>query len=343
MKKVYSTSFGELKNQLITQFTMENKNGMRVSSCTLGAIITEIIVPDTEDNFENVVCSFDRAEQYLEHPHFFGAAIGRFAGRLENSEVYLNGQTIQLTPNEGAHLLHGGACGFHNQIWQVESGELENGVFTKYHVTNEGEFPGKLQMTITYTLTDENELIISYDGICDEDTVLNCTNHSYFNLSGDLKETIHNHSLRFAASEMLPINEQGLPLGEASPIRDTIFDFNEAKPIGDVIGKNDAQVQLASGGIDHPFILQGTTIELTEPKSGRVLTIVTDDKALVVYTGSKIGHGYRFREAPARDFLGICLEVQNVPNSMKYKHFPSAIIKKNERYTKQTVYQFSVK
>lgn len=335
-------SFGKVYNRRIDEITLTNKNGMYVSSCTFGCSITEIATPDVNGVIENVVCSFDTVEKYAQYPQFFGAAIGPFAGRLEDAVIEINSSMYQAEPNEGKHLLHGGKEGFHNQIWQYEIGESLRGPFVKYklNITSKN-FPVNLNMSITYTLTDTNELIILYEGISDADTVLNCTNHSYFNLSGNLKRTIEGHLLQFTSKEMLYINEQGVPLGKIENVANTLFDFNKKKPLREVIGHQDVQVQLAGGGIDHPFFLEQNEIVLIDEESGRKLTIITDQRALVVYTGNKIGSGYSFKEAPAQNFLGICLEVQNAPNSVKHKNLPSALLKKNTPYVHETIYKFS--
>lgn len=335
-------TFGKVCEQLVYEVILTNENGMYVSSCTLGCIITAIATPDANGLIENVVCSFDSAEKYKQYPQFFGSAIGPFAGRLEDAIIEINGNSYQARANEGHHLLHGGNDGFHNQMWQYETGVSSRGQFVKYFLDfDSNDFPGKLNISITYTLTESNELIISYKGESDADTILNCTNHSYFNLSGNLKRTIEGHTLKFDSREMLYIDENGLPLGNIENVVGTVFDFNEKKYLREVIDSNFTQVKLASGGIDHPFLLEKNEIELSEEESGRKLTIITDEQALVVYTGSKIGSGYSFKEAPAQNFLGICLEVQNVPNSVKYKHFPSSIVKKGVPYQRETIYRFT--
>lgn len=334
--------FGQVNEHSIFEITLTNSNGMYVSSCTFGCVITTMATPDRSGTIENVVCSFDTADKYKQYPQFFGAAIGRFAGRLEDSLIEIEGVVYQAAANEGKHLLHGGVDGFHNQIWDYEIGETLRGLFVKYTLnTTSIDFPGKLIMSITYTLTVNNELIISYEGISDADTILSCTNHSYFNLSGNLKRTIVDHSLKFSSEKMLYINDQGVPVGNLETVAGTLFDFNEKKYLREVIGKKHTQINLASGGMDHPFLLAQNEIELEDEESGRKLTIVTDEKALVLYTGSKIGSGYQFKEAPARNFLGLCLEVQNVPNSIKHKHLPSSILKKGELYQHETIYKFS--
>ncbi|KGR74231.1 aldose epimerase family protein [Ureibacillus sinduriensis] len=336
--------FGSLNGVPIEEITMTNNKGMSISSCTLGCIITEIMTEDREGNFENVVCSFDSANEYQSNPQYFGAAIGRFAGRLENALVEIDGVVHSIEPNEGGkHLLHGGNKGFHNQIWRYETGSTEQGLFTKYLSTGTQDgFPGTLTMTINYILTNDNELIIEYNGESDKNTLLNCTNHSYFNLSGNLQRTIHDHELQFCSKHMLYLDEEGLPLGELVKVVGTPFDFNTKRTLNSIIGSRHSQVSLANGGIDHPFLLESGVIHLSEEQSGRQLTIKTDDPAVVIYTGSKIGNGFSFKKAQAQNYLGLCLEVQNLPNSMKYRHFPSSILRKGERYYKKTTYKFSV-
>ena len=342
-RKITQNIFGQVKGHDVVHTVMQNGSGMRFASCTYGATITEIAVPNRAGLIENVVCSFERVEDYLAQPQFFGSTIGPFAGRLENSELVINGQSLHVTPNEGEHLLHGGRAGFHSKIWRVETFEEEDRLTTKYLLTYDEEFPGELQIVVCFSLLETNEVVVTYSGVSSEDTVLNCTNHSYFNLSGDLKETIHNHTLKMNATRYIPIDEQGLPLGKPLEVASTVFDFTQAKDLSGVIGSTDEQVSLASGGLDHPFLLEEGVIVLSDTKSGRQLTIVTQEPAVVVYTGSKIGSGYSFKEAAAQNFLGICLEEQNVPNSSKYSQYPSAFLAKGAPYLKTTWYKFEVK
>lgn len=335
--------FGVINGQPVEEITLTNDNGMSVSSCSFGCTITGIITPDAHGVMENVVCAFDTVEKYVQHPHFYGAAIGRFAGRLEDAVIEVDGFFCQAKPNEGAHLLHGGADGFHQRLWSYEVGETTRGQTVTYRLLLPAQyFPGNLQMSITYTLTNEQELIMTYEGVSDADTLLSCTNHSYFNLSGNLKRTIEQHTLQFSSKDMLYINEYGLPLGTLEQVEGPLFDFSKRKKLAPILGHDHEQIKFAHGGLDHPFLLADAVIELADEQSGRKLTISTDEQALVVYTGNKIGEGYHFKEAAARDFLGICLEVQHLPNSVKYKHLPSAILRKGQLYKKETVYKFSI-
>lgn len=342
LRQISQAGFGEIDGFEVIETVMQNANGMRFASCTYGATITEIAVPNREGLIENVVCSFNRVKDYKQNPHFFGSTIGPFAGRLENSELVIDGKVLRVKPNEGKHLLHGGSLGFHNALWTVETIERPDSLTTKYTLTYNQEFPGIIEMEVSFTLLETNEVVVAYKGFGSEDTYLNCTNHSYFNLSGNLKHSIHRHTLQLYAQSYIPIDEESLPLGEPIAVEGTHFDFSRGTTLQEVIGQNDAQIQLASGGLDHPFLLNNGTIVLTDEESGRRLTIVTQEPAVVIYTGNKIGVGYQFKNAPAQDFLGICLEEQNVPNSIKYPHYPSSLLKKGELYVKKTHYKFDV-
>lgn len=340
---IWSEPFGYLDGHAIEKITMRNKHGMQVSCITYGCIITTILVADRLGSFKNVVLSFDDLHAYLQQPQFFGAIIGRFAGRLEESKVRLEDEMIQLTPNEGKHLLHGGKNGFHHQIWHAAFGiepDCQSVTFSlEDHLS---EFPGTLNMTVRYLLTDENELIIEYTGFGDQDTLLNCTNHSYFNLSGNLKETIHDHTLYFRSNKMLPLNKDGLPLGEYVETTGTVFDFNTEQPLSKVLSSRDEQVIFASNGLDHPFLLDERLMIVKDYKSGRQLTVQTDEPSVVIYTGNKIGNGYNFSNGPAKNYLGICLETQKPPNSIKYPQLQSSLLRKGELYNSSTSYHFSI-
>lgn len=342
LRQITQASFGEIDGFEVIETVMQNASGMRFASCTYGATITEIAVPNREGLIENVVCSFNQVKDYKQNPQFFGSTIGPFAGRLENSEIVIDGKTLQLKPNEGKHLLHGGSKGFHNALWTVETIERPDSLTTKYTLTYNEEFPGIIQMEVSFTLLETNEVVVTYKGSSSEDTFLNCTNHSYFNLSGNLKHPIHQHTLQFEAQSYIPIDEQGLPLGEPIAVAGTCFDFSAGSILQEIFKQNDPQIQLASGGLDHPFLLNKGKIVLADEESGRRLTILTQEPAVVIYTGNKMGMGYQFKNAPAQNFLGICIEEQNVPNSIKYPHYPSSFLAKGKLYQKKTYYKFEV-
>lgn len=337
---IKQSAFGHVNGTEILQTTMENENGVRVSTMTYGAAITEIAVPDRHGIIENVVCSFPNVEGYIANPQFFGATIGPFAGRLENATLRIYEEEIQLTPNEGKHLLHGGDQGFHQQIWNVTTEQCGQELRTMYDLTYNTDYPGPIFCHATFSLLPSNTLEIVYEARAENDTYINLTNHSYFNLSGNLKRTVVQHELTIPAAHYLPINEEGLPLNECEAAAGTLFDFRQKKSLGSIIGADHPQIALAKGGLDHPFLLNGEVIELSEPESGRTLRIVTEDKAAVIYTGNKIGEGFHFLDAPATNFSGICIEEQNVPNSVLHPNLPSSFVKGKTTYHKKTLYHF---
>lgn len=340
---IWSESFGRINEHTIEKITMKNVHGMQISCITYGCIITKVLVADKFGTFENVVLSFDNLNKYLQQPQFFGAVIGRFAGRLEDSKVCVANEVIQLTPNEGKHLLHGGKYGFHNQIWDVATGVEKGRLYIKFTLEDKlSEFPGTLQMTVKYILTDNNDFIIQYNGFCDQDTLLNCTNHSYFNLSGNLRRTIHNHTLQLYSKKILPLNKEGVPLGEFIETNGTVFDFMTEQPLNKMLSSTDEQVVFASNGLDHTFLLEKRIITLKDYRSGRQLTVLTDEPSIVIYTGNKIGCDYEFSNGSAKDYLGICLETQKPPNSVKYPQLQSSLLRKGEVYNSSTIYRFSI-
>lgn len=340
MRKITQQHFGYAQSSEIIETTMCNRHGMQVSSCTYGATITKIMTANREGKLENIVCSFPTVEGYIENPQFFGATIGPFAGRLENAVLQVGDKQHTVFPNEGPNLLHGGSDGFHQAIWQVHTMENTNSVSTIYELDYQGNYVGHIKMTVTMTLYDTNELTIHYEGTSTEDTLLNCTNHTYFNLSGNLKRPIHRHQLKLSADCFIPINDQALPLGEYRSVKGTPFDFNNSEPLIQSIQADNTQIHFASQGLDHPFVLTNKELLLVDEESGRKMTIITDDAAVVVYTGNKIGDDFNFTEARAANHLGVCLEVQNFPNSSKYPLFPSSLLRKGERYEKTTIYKF---
>lgn len=335
MKLLKQTNFGWIGEQEILETTMVNSNGMRVSTCTYGATLTKLIVADRAGVLENIICSFPSVDGYRENAQFFGATIGPFAGRLENAQIRLEEKVYHLTANDSNHLLHGGEQGFHQAIWQVTTAQSESAYTTEYQLCHSGEYPGDIKMKVQYILNDRDELVIKYEGFSNKDTLINCTNHAYFNLSGDLKRTVHAHQLTIPAYFYMPLNDAGLPNGDYAEVAQTLFDFNQGGKLATVI---DSSLK----GLDHPYILTGQSISLYDEVSGRKMKIKSEDRALVVYTGNKIGEGYAFNEAPAQNYLGVCLEEQNVPNSNIHKHLPSSFIKKNDCYSKETIYQFTI-
>ncbi|WP_050183801.1 aldose epimerase family protein [Domibacillus robiginosus] len=334
---------GTINSINIKEFTLANKNGMKVSFLDYGCIITKIVVPDREGNFENVVLGYENADQYVQNPWYLGAVIGRFAGRIGGGSFELDGKTYTLEQNDGNNHLHGGKTGFDKVVWQSEC--MAGGVqFTCESPDGEGGYPGNVKVTVTYTLNDENEFAIHYEALSDERTLLNMTNHTYFNLSGSLKRDITGHVLQIDSDQYVELNDQLLPTGKLQSVAGTAFDFRRGQTIQAGVESDDSQNKLAGEGYDHPFILTGNgDIMLSDEPSGRILSIKTDQNCVVLYSGTQINEGVALNSGESRKYAGLCLETQGLPDSIHHPHFPQNILEKDQRYLSRTVYRFSTK
>jgi aldose 1-epimerase len=346
--KILKQGFGVLNGQTITAYTLMNDRGMEVTSLDYGCIITRILAHDQNGILENVVLGFDSIEEYVEHSPYFGAVVGRFAGRIKGAEFELNGKTYRLAQNDNGNHLHGGLQGFDKVVWRTELVENEDSVSLVFsYLSRDGEegYPGNLQMKVTYTLNNNNELIISYEGRSDQTTLLNVTNHSYFNLSGDLRHDILNHHLTIQSSKFLELDEKLIPTGQLPAVEHTPFDFKAGRKIKDGTVSDHPQNILAGKGYDHPFILDennNNEIVLKDEESGRMLTIETDEPAVVLYTGNQLEDHFSIRDVRGRKYLGLCLETQGLPDSIHHMEFPSNILEKDKVFRSETKYKFSV-
>lgn len=337
--------FGELNGHKIKSYTISNDHGMSVSCIEYGGIITGISVPDREGNIENVVLGFDTLEEYINHSPFFGAIIGRVAGRVAGSAFTLDGTVYQLPKNDGEHQLHGGTGGFHQVIWDsaAEKGLNEANIRFSY-VSPDGEegYPGTLKVTVSYTLNNENELVINYEAISDEKTIINLTNHTYFNLSGDLKRDILEHEVTIKSDHFLELDETLIPTGEFIHVENTPFDFRAGKKIKEGVNSGHQQNLLAGGGYDHPFLLNKGEMTVADSVSGRKLAVETDRPSVVLYTANMLGNDFQIRGVQSKRHLGLCLETQCPPDAVHHEHFPSIVLEKNEIYKTSTNFKFHV-
>jgi aldose 1-epimerase len=333
-------------------FTLRNSAGMEVAITNYGGRIVSLLVPDRNGKFEDVVLGFDSFDGYWKKNPYLGAIVGRYANRIANAEFKLNGITYRLARNNGENSLHGGLHGFDKVLWKAkEIASQESAAIELSYLSPDGEegYPGNLSVIVTYTLTEANELRIDYGAMTDKDTVLNLTNHSYFDLTGDGGGYILDHEIAINADRFTPINEHLIPTGELRPVAGTPFDFRSAARIGARIDDPDPQIQLASG-YDHNFILNGGGRELTlaaranEPKSGRILEVRTTEPGVQFYSGNhldgsvtgKRGKAYGYRAA-------FCLETQHFPDSPNKPNFPRTDLKLGERFRSTTVFKFSAK
>ncbi len=329
--------------------TLTNKNGMMATITPYGGKIISLMVPDKNGHWGDVVLGYDSAEQYPNGNPYFGALIGRYGNRIAKGKFSLEGTDYQLKTNNGANALHGGPAGFHNVTWRLEKAETGNKA-ELYYISKDGEegYPGNLKVKITYTLTDDNELMIEYEAATDKTTVVNLTHHSFFNLAGAGNGTILDHSLFINADKFTPVDDGLIPSGELKNVKGTPFDFTKPTKIGERIDVVDAQLKNGKG-YDHNWVLlrkgEGLSLAATvsEPTSGRVMEVWTTEPGLQFYSGNflngndigKGGKKYEFRTA-------FCLETQHFPDSPNHPDFPSTVLKPGQVYKHKTVYKFKV-
>ncbi len=337
----------------IQEYTLKNKNGMVVKITNYGATITSIIVPDREGNMADVALGYDSVEGYInaiDRP-YFGAVVGRYGNRIGKGLFTIDGTEYELTTNNGENHLHGGNMGFDKVVWDGEV--VEDGVKLTY-VAKDGEegYPGNLTLSVTYTLTDDNEIVMHYEATTDKATIVNVTNHTYFNLAGEGAETINDHILQINGSKTTPVDAGLIPTGEFAAVDGTPFDFREPTEIGKRVDADDQQIKYGPG-YDHNWVLdrKGSGMELAatlfEPKSGRVLEVITEEPCIQFYGGNfldgrltgKSGKPYTYRS-------GLCLETQHAPDSINHEGeegWPSVILRPGEKYDTTTIYKFSTK
>lgn len=331
------------------EYTLKNDRGMEISVLNYGGIITEMFVPDVDGNLENVVIGFENYQDYLtKNKGFFGAIIGRVAGRIQGSSFELDGESFQLKPNEGENHLHGGENGFHQVIWNVLPFQTESAAgleMTHHSPDGEGGYPGDLDVKVTYTLTNDNALAITYQATSSKKTPLTLTNHSYFNLSGGLQKDIQNHQITLDSSRFVELDDQLIPTGKILDVEGTPFDFRNGRKIKDGI-QSDYQQNLNAGkGYDHYFIFdheQPESVQVTEEKSRRLLKIKTDQPGMVMYSSTGLSDDLQLKERNSSLYLGLCLETQGSPASLHHEGFPSVILEANEPYHTQTTFTFDV-
>lgn len=342
--KVKKESFGQIDNQPIFSFTLLNDHGIEVSAINYGGIITKINVPDKNGVLENIVLGHDTLNDYIQDSSFLGAICGRVAGRIKDGSFELDGNTYNLAKNDNSNHLHGGINGFNKVVWDAET--IEDGVRFSY-VSPHGEegYPGNVTVEVMYTLNNENELTIHYGAQSDQKTLLTLTNHSYFNLSGDLKRDVLDHTLTIKSNQFLELDHEFIPTGHYLNVENTPFDFRNENVIKSGTNSQHPQNVLVGNGYDHPFILDKNhenEVLLKDPESGRILTIETDEPAVVVYSGNSLQSEGNFRGVPSRPYLGICLETQAFPDAIHHSHFPSIALEKGQSYSSVTKYKFGV-
>ena len=336
--------------QAIERYTLRNANGVEADIITWGGIVTRLVVPDRSGKPGDVVLGFDGPEGYLaEHP-YFGALIGRYGNRIARAQFTLNGKTYKLAANNGPNALHGGLRGFDKRLWSARPLSAPEGQALELtYVSKDGEegYPGTLTARVVYTLTGDNVLRIEYEARTDQDTVVNLTNHSYFNLAGQASGDILSHVIQIDADRFTPVDATLIPTGELRPVAGTPFDFRTPERIGARIDANDEQIK-AGKGYDHNFVLNGRmgtlrrAARVTEPASGRVMEVHTTEPGVQFYTGNFLDGSLKGKEGAVYKFrTGFCLETQHFPDSPNQPSFPSTVLKPGQTYRSKTEYRFS--
>ena len=336
----------------VDKYILKNEKGMEISVITYGGIITSWTAPDKNGNYQDIALGYDSLGQYEKSSPYFGALIGRYGNRIAKGKFTLDGTEYQLATNDGQNHLHGGVKGFDKVVWTASESTTDNTaslVLTYLSKDMEEGYPGNLQTTVTYTLNNDNTLEVVYEATTDKKTIVNLTQHSYFNLSGDFTKPILDHEITIDADKLVPVDATLIPTGELTDVTNTPFDFRHAKTIGKDIEAKDEQLKRGEG-YDHCWVLnnqsQGMRLVASayHPESGRVMEVFTDEPGIQLYTGnfldgtlpSKQGGTYGHRS-------GFCLETQHYPDSPNQKDFPSVVLNPGENYVSKTSFKFSVK
>ena len=336
----------------VSEYTLKNSNGMEVSVISYGGIITSWKAKDRDGNYKDIVLGFNDLSDYETRSPYFGALIGRYGNRIKEGKFSLDGVEYDLVVNNGENHLHGGLNGFDKVIWDIEKEVNDKSASLILRYTSrdmEEGYPGNLDVKVTYTLTNDDELRVRYEAETDKKTVINLTQHSYFNLSAGLSRDILAHQITIDANSYLPVDQTLIPTGEIKSVIGTPFDFRESKSVGDNIDEENTQLTFGNG-YDHCWVLnkQDEGIRLVasayDPLSGRLLEVSSDQPGIQFYSGnfldgtleSKDGAKYEFRS-------GFCLETQHYPNSPNQESFPSVTLNPGEKYDTKTIFRFSTR
>ncbi len=346
--------FGKLADgREVFEYTLTNVYGTRANIIDYGAIVVSLFVPDRNAVLQDVVLGYDNLEGYVADQSYFGSIVGRYGNRIGKGKFKLNGKEYQLSINNGENHLHGGTEGFNKKLWTVVATDESNlgpSITMSYESKDAEEgYPGTVKLTVKYQVTNMNELMIDYTGTADKETILNPTHHSYFNLTGDPRETILNHELWIDADKFTPVDKELITTGELIDVKDTPMDFRQPTKIGARINDNYQQLKFGLG-YDHNWVLNKHTKPFTviasvyDSSSGRFMEVRTDQPGLQFYCGNfldgkvegKNGVKYQYR-------TGLCLEAQHFPDSPNKPNFPSVVVKPGQVYRQTTVYKFSFK
>ena len=336
--------WGEVDGKKVYLFTLENSNGTIVTISNYGGTVTSFVTPDKNGNKSSIIVGFDSLQPYLRQPPYFGALIGRYGNRIGDAKFSLEGATYKLAANNGKNHLHGGIKGFDKVVWDVSVPNDEIPSLTLKYLSKDGEegYPGNLNVTVIYTLTNDDELKIEYNAETDKATPVNLTNHSYFNLSGDVSNTILNHRLMIDADNYTPVDSTLIPTGEIKSVKESPFDFTSSKLIG-------RDIDSVKGGYDHNWVLnkKDTSLQkvavLSDSTSGRSLEVYTTQPGIQFYTGNFLDGKFINRDGkPLKQHTALCLETQHFPDSPNKPNFPSTILRPGKKYYSVTIYRVTL-
>jgi len=344
--------FGKLPDgAAVEQYTLKNTGGMEVRVLTYGGIITSIRVPDRNGKLGDVVLGYDSIDGYVKNPPYFGAIIGRYANRVGKAQFTLDGKTYKLAANNDRNSLHGGLKGFDKVVWRAKEVRKSGQAGVELsHLSADGDegYPGNLSVSVTFLLSEQNELSLDYAATTDKPTIVNLTHHDYFNLAGDGEGDVLGQVLTIHATKYTPVDPMQLPTGVLADVAGTPLDFRKPTAIGARIEAKDEQLRLGLG-YDHNFVIDrqkpglAVAATVTDPKSGRTLEVRTTEPGVQFYTANhldgsqgKAGHRYIKRGA-------FCLETEHFPDSPNRPEFPSAVLRPGEKYRSQTIFAFGVK
>lgn len=344
-------SFGTYEGHEIHLYTLKNAAGMQVKITNYGGTVQSISVKDRNGKFGDVVLGFSTLEGYTQKANtaYFGALIGRYGNRIAHGTFTLDGKTYHIPLNDGPNMLHGGTVGFNKRVWDAKDvSTADTPALELHYLSPDGEmgFPGNLDVTVRYSLDKDNGLHIDYYAKTDKDTVLNLTNHSYFNLAGAGSATVLNHKLSIDADRFTPVDKTLIPTGTLESVSGTPFDFRTATDVGARIGTKNEQLKLGKGYdhnfvLNHPGDLNHLAVKVEEPKSGRVLEVYTTQPGVQFYSGNFLNGKIRGVGGIYRHRSALCLETQHFPDSPNHSNFPSTVLHPGEEFHQTTIYRFS--
>ena len=357
-KKEEATLSGLMKSNFVSEvqgkptalYVLKNQNGAEACVTNWGGRLVSVMVPDKNGKMTDVVLGYDNIQQYVDNPNNnYGGLIGRYGNRIANGKFTLDGVEYQLPQNNNGHCLHGGPEGYHTVVWDAKQVNDQSVELTYLSKDGEAGFPGNLNLKVTYTLTNDNAVDIKYEATTDKPTVVNLTNHSYFNLSGVPGSQILDHSIMIAADTYVPVDETLIPTGTLDPVEGTPMDFRTPTPVGERINDYDF-VQLKNGnGYDHNWVLNTKgdvtrkCASLKSPKTGIVLDVYTNEPGIQVYAGNFLDGSLTGKKGITyNQRASVCLETQKYPDTPNKPEWPSAVLRPGEKYTSQCIFKFSV-